>query len=123
MEADNTNDNMGVGLSGSNESLFKTVSDKDTANTEVLEISGKYNSVIIAKNLVVNINDFNRLNPGFDLTLSTGEPFSLRLPSDKMDLFVRNRYPILNECVQVLLSDVSPTKTVYTNSAKQKKKG
>ena len=123
MEAGNTADNSSMAFGSTNGMAFKTVSDADAVNTEVLEISGKYNSVIIAKNLVIDITDFNRLNPGFDLTLSTGEPFSLRLPSDKMDLFVRNRYPILNECVQVLLSDVGPTKTVYTNSAKQKKKG
>lgn len=94
--------------------IFKTVSQQDEENTEVLSISGKYNSVIIAKNLSMDITEFNRLNPGFDMVISSGEVFDLRLPSDKMDLFVANKYPILNECVHVLLNTVNTeTKTVY----------
>jgi membrane-bound lytic murein transglycosylase D len=91
------------------------LSEEDNANTEVLNISGKYNSLIIVKNLSMDINEFNRLNTGFDGMLASGNAFDLRLTSDKMDLFVRNKYDILNECVQVLLSDVNTaTKTTYT---------
>lgn len=91
------------------------LSKEDESNTEVLNISGKYNSVIIAKNLTMDINEFNHLNPSFDMVMSSGDDFKLRLPSDKMDLFVINKYPILNECVHVLLNDVNDeTKTVYT---------
>lgn len=91
------------------------LSKEDENNTDVLNISGKYNSVIIAKNLAMDINEFNRLNPNFDMAMSSGEEFKLRLSSDKMDLFVANKYPILNECVHVLLNDVNTeTKTVYT---------
>lgn len=97
---------------------FKSVVSQDDANnTEVFTISGKYNSVIIAKNLSMDITEFNRLNTGFDMVMSSGEAFDLRLPSDKMDLFVANKYPILNECVHVLLNTVNAaeTKTVYPN--------
>ena len=91
------------------------LSKEDEGTTDVLNISGKYNSVILAKNITMDINEFNRLNPGFDMAMSSGEDFKLRLPSDKMDLFVANKYPILNECVHVLLNDVSnETKTVYS---------
>lgn len=119
------NENLTNLSDGSNSSMFKPViSDQDAATTEVLNISGKYNSAIIAKNLVFDITEFNRLNPGFDMILAGGEAFQLRLPSGKMDLFVRNKYPILNECVQVLLSDVNnPTTTIYSNQSKQKRKG
>ena len=119
------NENLTDFSEGTNTSMFKPViSDQDAATTEVLNISGKYNSAIIAKNLVFDITEFNRLNPGFDMILAGGEAFQLRLPSGKMDLFVRNKYPILNECVQVLLSDVNnPTTTIYSNQSKQKRKG
>lgn len=119
------NENLTDFSEGTNTSMFKPViSDQDAATTEVLNISGKYNSAIIAKNLVYDITEFNRLNPGFDMILAGGEAFQLRLPSGKMDLFVRNKYPILNECVQVLLSDVNnPTTTIYSNQSKQKRKG
>ena len=108
--------------SGNN--VFKsTLSQEDANNTEVLNISGKYNSVIIAKNLSMDIIEFNRLNPGFDMVMSSGEPFDLRLSSEKMDLFVANKYPILNECVHVLLNTVNTeTKTVYPEKVKFKKK-
>ena len=101
-----------------------TVSDADANSTEVLPISGKYNSVIIAKNLSMDITEFNRLNPAFDMVMSSGENFDLRLPPDKMDLFVANKYPILNECVHVLLNTVNSTetKTVYPGQRVFKKK-
>ncbi len=109
-------------LKGSN--AFKSnVSAEDAANTEVLNISGKYNSAIIAKNLAMDITEFNRLNPAFDMVMSSGDTFDLRLPSDKMDLFVANKYPILNECVHLLLNPVSTeTKTVYPTQKIYKKK-
>lgn len=101
-----------------------TLSPEDASNTEVLNISGKYNSTIIAKNLSMDIIEFNRLNPGFDMVISSGEGFDLRLPSDKMDLFVANKYPILNECVHVLLNTVNDTetKTVYPSQKVFKKR-
>ena len=101
-------------LQSGNAFSASTVPAEIAANNEVLSISGKYNSVIIAKNLSMDIAGFNKLNPGFDMVLSSGENFDLRLPADKMDLFVANKYPILNECVHILLNAVNTdTKTVY----------
>lgn len=100
------------------------ISREDSLSTEVMNISGKFNSVVIAKNLTIDIDEFNRLNPGLDAALSSGEEYALRLPSDKMDLFVANKYPILNECVQTLLNDVNaaPTKTIYNRNKPASKK-
>ena len=110
-------------LQSGNAPLASTVSAEIAANNEVLNISGKYNSVIIAKNLAMDIIEFNRLNPGFDMVLSSGVNFDLRLPADKMDLFVANKYPILNECVHVLLNTVNTdTKTVYPDQPIFKKR-
>jgi len=90
------------------------LSEAEISGTDTLTISGKYNSVVIAKNLEIDINDFNRLNPDFDAMLSSGNNYDIRLTPDKMDLFVANKYVILNECVQLLLSDVNaPTKTTF----------
>ena len=55
--------------------------------------------------------------------------YDLRLPADKMQLFLANKYTILNECVQILLSDsnISNNQTFYpapkTKPAGKKKKG
>jgi hypothetical protein len=55
--------------------------------------------------------------------MSSGEVFELRLSSDKMDLFVANKYLILNECVHVLLNTVNTeTKTVYPDQKIFKKR-
>lgn len=103
-----------LGITSEN-AISANLTDNDINSTDVLSISGKYNSVIIAKNLVMDINEFNRLNPALDASLAAGNDYNLRLTPNKMDLFVANKYAILNECVQGLLNDVNePTKTTYT---------
>ncbi len=82
-----------------------TTVEEDTTS-DALSVSGRYIATVIAKNLDMDINDFNRYNPGFDNMLATGASYDLRLPNGKMDLFVANKYPILNECVEQLLGDV-----------------
>jgi membrane-bound lytic murein transglycosylase D len=87
----------------------------DFSTTDVMTISGKYNSRIVAKNLDIDIIEFNRLNPGFDDLITSGNNYDIRLPEDKMDLFVARKYIILNECVEALLNDVNmPIKTTYS---------
>ena len=89
---------------------------------EVLSISGKYNSVIIAKNLSMDIASFNHYNPNFDERLASTGNAELRLPPDKMQVFVSYKYSILNECINVLLgSTTPPTKTVYSKAGKKSK--
>lgn len=126
MEAgnENSNDNNDYSSLNSGNSQFKKiVSKKDSINTEVLNISGKYNSVIIAKHLSMDLVEFNRLNPGFDLIISAGKGFDLRLPIGKMELFMANKYTILNESIHVLLNTVnSDNKTVFTVQQASKKK-
>jgi membrane-bound lytic murein transglycosylase D len=81
------------------------LSDAEMTEVEVMGISGKYNSVVIAKNLVMDITQFNHYNPAFDNMLASAGTYDLRLPPEKMQLFISNKYQILNECVQVMLSD------------------
>ena len=87
-------------------------------------ISGKYNSVIIAKNLAMDIAQFNRYNPDFDNRLSANGQADLVLPSDKMQLFLATKYQILNECVQALLSDndIPNNRTEYPNKSQKPRK-
>jgi membrane-bound lytic murein transglycosylase D len=99
------------------------LSNDELVDVEVLSISGKYNSLVIAKNIAMNIALFNHYNPNFDGTMSSIGSFDLRLPPEKMLLFVANKYPILNESVQFLLSgtNLPPTKTVYQKTLPKKK--
>jgi membrane-bound lytic murein transglycosylase D len=96
--------------------------DSVLAGTEILALSGKYNSLVIAKNLEMETGLFNKLNPNFDLLMASEGNFTLRLPADKMQLFIAHKYDILNECVQVMLGQVTmPTnKTVYPEGKKKK---
>jgi membrane-bound lytic murein transglycosylase D len=94
---------------------------------ETLQLSGKYNSLVIAKSLSMDISLFNRYNPQFDQQLAANGQYELILPADKMQLFQVNKYQILNESVQLLLGDANiPTqKTNYPPryTPKGKKKG
>ena len=77
--------------------------EKTDPNIEVQVIAGKFSSVVMAKNLMVDLLYFNQLNPNFDAVLAGNNTFSLRLPKEKMQLFNRNRYAILSESIQLLM--------------------
>ncbi len=80
------------------------LSQTEQADLQKLTISGRYNSAIIAKNIAMPMSDFDRYNPYFDKIISTNGSFDLKLPSAKMQLFQTNKYPILGECMQNLLT-------------------
>ena len=102
-----------------------TAQELETTATQT--ISGKYNSLVIAKNLAMDIVQFNRFNPEFDYMVTNNGNYDLRLPQDKMQVFLANKYVILNECVQILLGDnnISNNQTFYpevkTKITKKKK--
>lgn len=73
------------------------------AGMSVQEIAGKFSSVVIAKHLLMDLNYFNYLNPGFDQALGENKVYNLKLPSDKMEKFNTNRYTILSESIQLIL--------------------
>jgi membrane-bound lytic murein transglycosylase D len=100
------------------------LTEAELEEVEMLPVSGKFNSLIIAKNLSMDIASFNHYNPDFDAVLSSSGNYEMRLPPDKMQLFVANKYVILNECVQVLLSGATVpqvNKTVYPTKTQKKK--
>ena len=102
-----------------------TEEEKEFASTQ--SITGKYNSLVIVKNLLMDIGTFNRYNPDFDNMMSINGNYDLRLPADKMQLFLANKYVILNECVQLLLGDNPETppnqSTTYPAPKTAKKRG
>lgn len=99
-----------------------TLTETDLVDVEKLTVTGKYNSLVIAKNLALDIALFNHYNPDFDAVLSSAGSFDLRLPPDKMELFVANKYVILNESVQILLggATVPAGRTQYPSKSKKK---
>jgi len=127
-----TNPNAGVAMeTGTAANPYNTkpqLTTQELETTATLSITGKYNSLVIAKNLVMDIVQFNRFNPEFDYMMANNGNYDLRLPQDKMQLFTTNKYIILNECVQLLLGDsnISNNQTFYPfpkgTAVKKKKK-
>jgi membrane-bound lytic murein transglycosylase D len=101
-------------LSPGDNTLTAPLSNSEKADVAETQVSGRYKAAIIAKNIEMDIKDFDHYNPGFDNMLASGADYKLQLPNDKMTLFIANKYSILNECVQQLLGNVQMTsKTVY----------
>ncbi len=105
-------------LSGSSMYVFsRNLSQDELNNSKTISISGKYCSGIIAKNVLIDIAEFDRYNPYFDKVMaSPNNTYDLKLPADKMNLFLANKYQILNESVQLLLAGNSE----MTDSTNQK---
>lgn len=93
-------------------------------NLEKQMISGKFIGKVIAKNLSIELPLFNRYNPKLDEQLSLSGSYELKLPKEKMALFIANKYLILNECIELLLSDneTPATTTVKPEQPVGKKK-
>lgn len=93
----------------------RSITLEEQKNLKRQSVSGKYHSVVIAKHVSMPIQEFNRFNPGFDRAMaSSGNQYELQLPEDKMQLFVANKYQILQESVQLLLSGEAPATTLRT---------
>lgn len=97
-----------------------TPEEKDASETQT--ISGKYIASVIAKHLDMAIDTFNRYNPGFDERLSANGQVDLILPKDKMQIFLTDKYEILNACVQMMLNEenIPNNKTVYPAGSEKK---
>lgn len=127
MEANGGTGILGKGAAGSmEENPFDNnpkLSATELENSRKETISGKYNSTVIAKYLSMDLPEFNKYNPLFDLRLGKTGQFDLLLPADKMDIFLANRYTILNESVQLLLGepDIPNMRTVYPRKNIKKK--
>ncbi|HLF46200.1 MAG TPA: lytic transglycosylase domain-containing protein [Chitinophagaceae bacterium] len=82
---------------------IKNLSAAELDNSKTQTVSGRYNSVVIASHTLFPITEFNRYNPDFDKLIMNNGNYELRLPADKMEVFVAKRHDILNESIRVLL--------------------
>jgi len=93
---------------GGGEPAKAGLSQETLETTDTLNISGKYNSQVIAKTLEMELAEFNKLNPGFDKTVASNG-YDLRLPKEKIPVFNSNRDAILDQSVQMMLIDIPGT--------------
>ena len=100
---------------------IKNLGTAELTNSKVQAISGRYNSLVITKQITFSIAEFNRYNPDFDKLITHNGKYELRLPADKMDLFMAKRYDILNESLQVMLDSFKQSLSTPTKSQPEKK--
>jgi|SRR6185312_4401930 len=110
-------------LSVNDSSLISAkLTDSEKENLASAEVSGRYIAEVIAKNVSMEMVDFNRYNPGFDDVLATGASYKLQLPSEKMKEFSDKKYIILDQSVHQLLQSVNTSsKSAFEQKAKKKK--
>jgi peptidoglycan lytic transglycosylase D len=82
------------------------LSTEEINNSKTQTITGKYNSLVITKNILMDMNSFNRYNPDFDRQIAVNGSFELRLPADKMEIFNAKKYQVLEESMKLLLAPV-----------------
>jgi membrane-bound lytic murein transglycosylase D len=80
-----------------------SLSEADQNNTIQTEINGRFNALTVAANLLLDINQFNKWNPGFDKALAEGRKFMMRIPKDKLVLFDEKKGDILLQSIRSLL--------------------
>jgi membrane-bound lytic murein transglycosylase D len=99
----------------------KNLTEAEMTNSKVQAISGRYNSLVISKHVLFTITEFNRYNPDFDKLITLNSKYELRLPADKMELFLAKRYDILNESIQLLLDNFKQSLSTPTKTQTDKK--
>ena len=82
----------------------RSLTPAEIANSKTQSIGGRYNSLVIVRHISMDIVAFNKMNPDFDKVTASGSNYELRLPNDKMDIFLSKKPEILNESMQLLLN-------------------
>ncbi|MBT9485342.1 MAG: lytic transglycosylase domain-containing protein [Sediminibacterium sp.] len=81
------------------------LSAEELANSTEINITGRYQSLVIANELSLDIQQFNKWNPGFEKALSAGKEYSMRLPKDKAPLFEAKKQALLAASLRALLQN------------------
>lgn len=91
-------------LDGNNNTLLTK---EQLSNTKIHSITGRYNSLVVTKFLSMDILTFNQMNPDFDKLIASNGKYELRLPNEKMELFIVKKSDIQNESIQLLLNSAN----------------
>jgi membrane-bound lytic murein transglycosylase D len=84
--------------------------EEEIAGTTAYNVSGRFNAAVILKYTGVDKKIFDKYNPGFDNVIALNGKYYLRLPIQKMNIFIEKRYEILDESMKLLLDAGSGTK-------------
>ena len=82
----------------------------EIAGSASYKIKGRFSSSVIMKYVDIDAVTFNRLNPNFDHLVGVNGIYDLRLPTQKMNIFVSKRYEILEESIKQILQSTGSTR-------------
>ena len=100
----------------SNPSVYVSLTPQEEASLVIKNISGKYNAKVIADVLKMSIKDFEKYNNDFDETIMNKGSVDLRLPEEKMKMFVEKKYEILQRCIDSILKE-NESPSISNNSS------
>lgn len=83
-----------------------TLSAAELAGSALIEVSGRFNSLVLANELQINIQQFNAWNPGFDKALAAGEKYAMRISKDKEAVFLAKKNQLLLASVRAIIEGV-----------------
>jgi membrane-bound lytic murein transglycosylase D len=84
--------------------------EEEIAGTTAYNITGRFNADVIIKHIKLDKKTFDKFNPGFSTAIAVDGKYNLRLPIQKMNVFVEKRYEILDESMKLLLETADGTK-------------
>ena len=79
---------------------------QELASSALIEVSGRFNSLVVANELQINIQQFNAWNPGFDQALAAGEKYAMRISKDKEAVFLAKKNQLLLASVRAIIEGV-----------------
>jgi membrane-bound lytic murein transglycosylase D len=80
-----------------------TLSAQELAESALIEVSGRFNAIVVANELKINIQQFNAWNPGFDKTLAAGEKYAMRISKEKETIFLAKKNQLLLASVRAII--------------------
>jgi membrane-bound lytic murein transglycosylase D len=84
-----------------------TLTAQELASSALIEVSGRFNSLVVANELQINIQQFNAWNPGFDKALAAGEKYAMRISKDKEAVFLAKKNQLLLASVRAIIEGVN----------------
>jgi len=79
------------------------LNEEEMKKSATYNITGRFSSSVIIKYVEIEKAEFDRYNPNFDNEIALNGKYHLRLPVQKMNIFIAKRYEILDESMQLLL--------------------
>jgi membrane-bound lytic murein transglycosylase D len=84
-----------------------TITAAELASAALIEVSGRFSSLIVANELQINIGQFTAWNPGFDKALAAGEKYAMRISKDKEAVFYAKKNQLLLASVRAIIEGVN----------------